>query len=357
MKLNRMICAVLALLMCFASVALAETTPSDAAQEPSMFPLDMEAMIGTKNYTFSCTLEELETQGVTITDEELESGYWHHANNGRAYFQVLLMGTRGDETELSVCGAKFAPDGTQVFTLPGGIVVGESNRADCVEVYGKPSYDTESYVRYNLARGKVVYSIEFDENGIVESFSMQSYGPYAWGFEFDGQAGVEQANLPDVKEMAFDEYILDGKMYKGQITLADLEKNGWVLDHTADLQSQIDAQGDAFVITNPLLVCSNGISTLQVLPINRSTDNTCALEDCGVLYFGVNVTDNVSIVLADGITLGCDYDDVVALFGEAISEEAHEDEGYTYYEHRVLGSMVYGFSVYDGVVMYIRVKA
>lgn len=348
MKLRKIVSLVLALMLCCMSIAFAQTAT------PSENPLDMEVMIGATVYNFSCTLDELEAQGITITDSELRDGYWHNANNGRAAFQVLLMGTKGDGTDLSVCGVKIEPDGSQTFVLPCGIVMGESTYDDCLAAYGAPDNISAFWVEF--ARDKVQYRIYFDDNNVIREMQMISYGPLSWGFEFDDQAGVEQENLPDPFTMAFDEYILDGKLYKGQITLADLEENGWVLDHAADLSEEIAPQGNDLLINNSRLVLFNGESTLQVFPINRSTEETCTLAECSVLYIGVNSADNVSLVLADGITIGSSYDDVIATFGEATSEEDYSDDGYIYYKHKAMGSVTYGFSVADGEVIYIRVQ-
>lgn len=350
-KMKRIFAIVLSMMLAACGCAAAETvvTPSEA-------PLDMEAMIGGKIYTFACTLEELEEQGVRISEEELKEDCWHSANNGRAAFEVLLQGTKGESEELSVAGAKFVPDGNQVFTMPGGIVVGQSTKEDCIAAYGETNVGTTNTNWFKMARDKVQYRVSYDEDMVVKEFQLISEGPLSWGFEFDGQAGAEQTDLPDPTAMAFDEYILDGKLYKGQITLADLEANGWVLDHSADLESMIEPQGDKWLVINPILVMYNGESTLQVFPINRSTEEERALGECEVLYIGVNEADGVSLVLADGLTIGCAYSDVETLFGKAGNIDEYEEEGYTYYEHEVMGGITYGFSVYDGIVKYIRVK-
>jgi len=349
MKLRKLFAVLLAVMLTVCSCAMAETV------SVSTNPLDMEVMIGNKVYTFACTLEELEAQGITITADGLNANYWHDANNGRAGFDVLLQGTKGDDANLSVCGVKVTPNSGQPITMPGGIVIGESTRDDCLAAYGTPYVDNDTSIWYNMARNKVQYRIYFDDNMVIKDFQMISYGPYSWGFEFDGQAGVEQSDLPDPTSMNFDQYIIDGKLYSGQITLADLTANGWVLDHSTDLSVEVDPQGKAIMISNPLLVLGNGESTLQVFPINRS-EAACALSECGVLYVGANLGDNVSIVLADGLTLGDSYDAFVATFGEAGSTEDHSDDGYIYYEHTVMGGVTYGFRVTDGIVSYIRIR-
>lgn len=357
MTIRKITALLLALMLTLCTGALAEVTPSEAAALPSADPLDMQAMIGNKIYDFACTLEEIEEQGINIVEDELKEGYWHAANNGRASFRLLLMGTLGDTEELSVAGVSFVPEGTQVFTMPGGLVVGKHTQADALAAYGTPHVDNDYCDWFQFTRGKIEYRVYYnEETDTIREFQMISRAPLSWGFEFDGQAGVEEKDLPDPSAMDFDEYILDGKLYKGRISLDDLEENGWVLDHGEDLNAELEPQGDMMFVLNTILVCYNGESTLQVFPINRSCDAACKLGECDVMYIGVGETDGASIVLADGLTIGSSYDDVLATFGEAAHVEDHSEDGYIYYEHKAMGSVTYGFSVYDGIVKYIRVK-
>ncbi len=364
MKFCKILVIALALMFVCMGAAFAETaTPSEPSVEitdtPSARALDMQVKISGKIYDFACTMDELAAQGITICADELAIDRWLDAHNGRAYFQVLLSATKGDETTPAVCGVKIRADGNQTFELPGGLTIG-STKEEVIAALGAPGTDSGNLAFFNFSRRKVEFRCYFDENAEgmpLKEIQMISYAPLSWGFDFDGQAGVQQENLPDPTTMGFDEYIIDGKLYKGDITLAQLEENGWVLDHSQDLEAQIDPQADSLVVINKTMVLFNGVSTMQVLPYNPSDDTACALKDCSVLYLGANVADMLEITLADGIAIGSPYADAAALFGEAKSAEENAEDGYTYYEHKVIGNVTYGFSVYaDGNISYLRIR-
>jgi len=353
MKTRKILIVLSVLLLTACALAFAEsaTPPEPAAEELLYTPYDLQVRIGGKVYDFACTLDELAQQGVRIAQSELTAGRWHRANNGRASFGVLLQGTKGDESELSVCGVQIEPDGNQIFELPGGIVIGRSTVDDCIAAWGEA--ETASQYWQDFWHGKVQIKAYYDDSGLIRRFEMISHGPVSWGFDFDGQAGKAQADLPDPMHMAFDEYILDGKLYAGQITIADLEENGWVIDHSMNLDEKIKPQGGAMFVLNPKLTCFNGASTLVVSPVNRSDEKECALGECAVQYISVSEADGTSLTLADALTIGSRYSEVEALFGTAKSSYS-QDEG-MFYQHEVMGGVIYGFMVRSGVVTEIRI--
>ncbi len=352
MKTRKIVALLLVALLTLACMLPACAEDAEDAATDDIRLTDVK--IGSKVYSFDAPLEAFEAQGITITASELKPDYWLSANDGRASFDVLVSGTKGDPDVLSVCGVRVRPDGNQTFELYGGIVIGPE---PCTKEQIHAAYGESTNNWYNFRRKKVQYRVYYNDDDTVREIQILSSFPMAYGFEYSDLAGVADENLPDPKAMGFDEYILDGKHYKGQITLQDLVDDGWLLDASIDLNQEVEPQGAAaFFISNPFIVCFNGKSTLQVFPINRSVDTACKLSECGVLYVGANEADDVDVVLANGITLGTPYEDVVALFGEATRTEDHSDDGYMVYDHTVMDTVTYTFSVSDGLVKYISIQ-
>lgn len=342
-----------ALLIMCAAAACAEETADTAPLAEQL----MQVKIGGKTYSFAAPLEELTAQGITINASELKPDYWYTANNGRASFEVLLTATHGDSSKLSVSGITIRPKDNQTYELYGGVVIGpqQGTREEICASFGKKPSEY-SYDGMNFCNNQVSVTVSYDDEGMWERVQIDSDIPSAYGFEYSELAGAAQENLPDPKTMAFDEYIIDGKLYKGKITLADLEANGWLADVTVGLNTSVEPQGNDIFVSNPVIDCYNGRGMLRVFPINRSTTDTCKLSECGVLYVGVGKSNDVDVVLADGITLGSPYADAVAVFGEASYTRDESDKGYIMYRHNVVNSMTYEFSVTDGVITYIQIQ-
>lgn len=354
MNLRKYLVLLLGTLLLFACMTTGYA--EDAAQgDQALIDLLTTIKIGSNTYSIIAPLEEVEAQGITITAEERKLDSWLMANNGRATFNVKLSGTNGDSSKLSVCGVEINPDGNQKFELYGGIVLGPepSTREQVLAVYGRPFASTNVAVTYSFFSDKMRYSIYFNDDNTIRRIEIKSDLPMAYGFEYSDLAGKADENLPDPKTMAFDEYIVEGKFYKGEMMLQDLVDDGWLLDSAIDPNEEVEPKGESRVIT-----LFNGKCTLQLQLINRSADTPCKLSECGIVYFDVSKVGNASIVLADGITIGSPYADVVALFGEANRMSDHSSySDDIYYEHTVMGYRLYCFYVYadNGAVKTIRV--
>lgn len=345
MKFQRVSLLLLAILLsiaCMIPACAEETAPVDIGLT--------EVKIGSKVYSFSMPVSDFEAQGITFNSSELKPDYWYQANNGRASFSVLVSGTKNDPNTLSVCGVDIAPDGNQTFELRGGIVIGPE---PCTKAQIEAAWGESEYNSYNFCYLKLHYYVFYNEDDTVRHIQIVSEMPLSYGFEYSELAGVPDENLPDPTTMAFDEYIIDGKLYKGQITLQDLVDDGWLLDSTLDLNKEVEPQGNGGLILNNIITCYNGKSMMQVFPINRSTDTPCKLSECGVLYMDISRSNNLDVTLADGMTLNKPYSDAVAVFGEA----SRVDEEASFYTHTVIGSVQYGFSVdSEGNVSAIRIQ-
>ena len=125
---------------------------------------------------------------------------------------------------------------------------------------------------------------------------------------------------------------------------------------------------EGLVTKNPVLVqlmgmCSvlaittslfNGIGMMRAYVYNDSTAEPCDVVDAIVGSMGVNIADETGIVLADGITNGSSFDDVVATYGTNYDERDEDD--YKSYTFSMGSSVKTKFNVIDNTVIYIEIQ-
>ncbi len=175
----------------------------------------------------------------------------------------------------------------------------------------------------------------------------------SYGSAVSAQAGVEQSDLPAVEDMAFNQFVLDGKLYQSGDTLQKLLDNGWILPASRAADTMIEAldgsraSGDRFDLYN-----GSGIVTVAVY---NTMDSECALAECEINEVTVDANGNVSFTAADGLKLGSSYADAAALLGEATSPKTNED-GSTVNTFSVLNNLKYEITDINGSVSNISIR-
>ncbi len=302
---------------------------------PSDKPIDMQVKVGKKIYTLAGPLSCLEEQGLSYVDpDRAKAGYWVEVTTGRTTFDVLLDAADRDnatpETTF-VCGYQFERKESLNVTLPKGLDLATATRADVLAAYGTPSSEGDNYVAYRLNRDYVSLYFYFEEEGdtsLIKLLEFTSSIPYRFGCGITSEAATGE-NLPDPTDFTFSQFILDGVYYGDGITLQDLLDRGWVMD-TAFVDDELKAQGgNSFFISGVRVVLYNGRGMMTVFLYNPAEEGTCKASEGEILSIGVNVADNTSLVVADGLTFGNTLDDVTATFGTNYNTD--ENDGYTAY--------------------------
>ena len=347
----------LALALCLAAAALAEEAP---ALSDSLY--DLQVKLGNKVYRCADTVEGLKEQGLSFEAEELKPGYYYTVNTGRAFFSVVVDALDRENAapeDLWVCGYRLDAAETPNAEIIHGIVVGEATRASVVEAFGAPTHDYGSSINYQFHRYTIDADFSFDgegEDAKLTEVSFYSSIPKNYGPEVSELAGVEQEGLPAPADLSFDQFILDGKLYQGKFRLQDLLDQGWRLSAEAQ-GDQLEAQGDSsYFISVNTYTLFNGKSMINAFVYNDAAgEGTCSPAEAAVVSVGVNVADDTSILLADGITNGSTLDEVTAVYGTNY-ETYDNSDGYTEYTFRYGDHVVTKFNIMDDKVVYIEIQ-
>ena len=349
----------LALMMICGTAAVAES----AAELSDKVHL-LEVKLGAKVYSFAGTVEEIQAQGIHFASDTIKPGYSYKADNGRQSFKVLVDAEDRDTATAEntfVCGYELTAENNGSAVIYGGIVVGEATRADLHAAWGEPGYTNgRDYENFKFMRDCVsirVYYVSDAPDAQIKSVEARSDIILEYGMEVSKLAGIEDENLPDPTSFSFYQFILDGKFYDSRnLKVADLTDKGWRLS-ARDARQMLKPTGGGFLISGAIVYLFNGISTVQAFVYNAASDgDEIPLGECNILYIGANRGDNVSLIVADGLTIGSTFDEVKATFGTNYNEEPHEDKGYTFYEY-TMNDTRNGFSVgSDNTVIYIRVQ-
>jgi len=359
MKLSRIAAIVLCLVL-LCSAAFAEFVPTP-------HPLDFEILVGKSQYSFPMSIAQAKEAGIIFDDE---AGIYTNktlldgkaikvpAGNGRSAFYAHIMLTpeavvtkNYNENTLYVGGVDVESDSPQSIELPGGLILGKSTFDECMAAYGEPDYmsDEKDYASYDFNRDYTTIKLRF-KDGILDN---------AEGFTHLGRFGLEfspaapDAEPADPTTIPYSSFILNGKLYNGKLTYRDLEADGWKIDSRL-LERELEPAG-SFIIMGLNTYLYNGEGLLNVFLYNPSENENCSVEDASVLYVGAGYADNVSFVLADGLTFGSTLDDVTASFGD--NADIEEKEGYTFHTYSGLSNgAACSFSVADNEVFYLRVQ-
>ena len=356
-SLVKLLSLALALLLCLATAAFAEEA-SDVL--PSDKPMDLEVKIGTKIFCFSDTVEGAKEQGIRFESDDLKPGYYYNANNGRVPFKVLIDAYDRDGENPGpsyVCGYKLDAAEAPKAVLPHGVVLGEATRKSIIEAFGTPKGEYSDYLSYQFQRSYVSAYFYFDgegEDAPLTRMEMSSSIGLRFGMGVSDLAGVSQDGIPDPTEFSFDQFVLDGKFYEGKVPLKTLLDNGWRLD-LADTGEKLEPRREGSIFINlTSLTLFNGIGMMRAYVYNDSTAEPCDVVDAIVGSMGVNIADETGIVLADGITNGSSFDDVVATYGTNYDERDEDD--YKSYTFSMGSSVKTKFNVIDNTVIYIEIQ-
>ncbi len=317
--------------------------------------MDMQVKLGNKIYTFADSIDGIKAQGVRFVDDELKAGEFHEANNGRIAFKVKVGAADEKSTgseSLYVCGYEFNSKESLNAEISCGIKVGVSTRADVLNAFGTPTtpnFTDKDYLAYMLNYNYLLVRFYFsgneDESTLIR-VEAESDIPFSYGLEVSEFAGKEAENLPDPMTFNFDQFIIDGKFYEGALKLQDFLDNGWRLDsRIADKVLQDEYRTEDVVLFN-------GVNMIFVSVENRQGTDSLPIADGDVEYVGVLKADDTSIIVADGLTIGSSFEDVMATFGSNYFESVSGD--YTTYSYH-LGKTTNMFFVKDDIVEAISV--
>lgn len=347
----------LALLLCLAGTAFAEA--QDTAPQLSDRLFDLQVAIGNKVYNCANTIEGLKAEGLRFEAAVVVPGRWYKVNNGRQSFEVAVDALDRDnwtEEDVYVCGYRINASDVPNARIFKDVVLGEATHKSFVEAFGPDGRDSDDHLFYTFNRRHVQAYIWFEDNGEdapLRSVEITSSIPLRFGLGVSEQAGVEQEGLPDPSDFAFDQFVIDGKLYEGKLKVSDLLANGWRID-VSDADKELEPQGGMSYINTTDLTLFNGNGMMRAYAYNSGSGSNCPITAGTVLSVGVNVADGTSMIVADGITFGSTLDDVIATYGSNYSESEQDD--YIRYTFKMGNSVRTIFNVMDGKVVYIEVQ-
>lgn len=339
-----------ALLLC--GMALAETPNIHTVTLPS-----------GQSYSFPMSVAECEAAGIPLPElNPLSAGQYYPSvsvNNGREQFSVRVE-TDAATGEFYVTGFDITADETSGASIA-GITVGETTQNEVYNLLGadkngKMPGDGEDMTYYYFL-GHESLSIYFDSadaNAAAKHIIVDSDIPGTYGTVFSAQAGVEEDNLPAAADMAFNQFILDGKLYQSGDTLQKLLDNGWILPASRSADTMIDAldgsraSGDRFDLYN-----GSGIVKVAVY---NTMEADCTLAECVINEVNVDLVGNVSFTAADGLQIGSSSADAAAILGEASKQETNEDGSITS-TFSVLNNLKYEIIDVNGSVTSISIRS
>ncbi len=345
--LSILIAALLALSL-MGGAALAEgtaETEQPAAPAPEFDLKDLTVHFGSKNYTFPMTVEQCGEVGISVSAfNPLSEGTFYSAidaDNGRSSFQLRIELIDGEHWATGVVPRMDRTPGATI----GGVVIGETTRAQLLAGLGEPHYSGSNNVSYRAFGGYIIWDIYFESDAadaVVSRLTAYSKIPGDFGAEFSDLAGVEADDLPDVTSMAFNEFILDGKCYAKGSTIQDLLDNGWVLPKDKPADSMIE--GSAGFLVHGVNDCLyNGKSLVRIGAYNFTAE-AVPFSSCIITEVLAYEDYDASLILADGITFNSPISDCETTLGAAQSSEVDE-----------LGNTTYKFKVLNGVIYEIHV--
>ncbi len=357
MKFSRIAALILCVIL-LCSAAFAEFVPTEKIH-------DLEIMVGASTYAFPMSIAQAKAAGIVFddeaaiyTDEKIEGRYLRSfpASNGVSAFKLTVMclpegaGGNYNENTLYAAGMIIENDVTEAVELAGGLKLGESSLQDCIAVLGEPYMvlENKSRATFRLNHDLTFFSLDFKDGVLSEVNAYTTMGKY--GLEFSPAA--PDAELPDYASMTPDQFILNGKLYSGKLTYADLAKDGWVMDYT-NAADTLDPSGNSYMIWGLSPMLYNGESMLQAFLYNPAETGTCTMAEGTVKYLAVYDGDGTELILANGLTIGSTYEEMTAALGTEAS--VTEKEGYTSYEYKDdetgAGCL---FHVADGKITYVR---
>ena len=310
-------------------------TASATKADPAVEPLNMELEIDGKVYILSGTLKDITEQGIVVLESEnkvlgkaiLFPGFWYPASVGETQFSILLSEDRiGDDVYVS--GFRINQDSSPYAKL-GGIQLGKSTAKDIKKLLGNPEEDDKSSIHYSYKRSyaSVTFTFESDKKGApLKRIEVADTTPFLFGAGVSEAAGKEDKDLPEPKDLQKYQFILDGKLYADDVTVADLMENGWRIS-TDDVDKEWKPRGTSAVGSWSINMY-NGIGFIVPLVYNDSMTDPCTTEKCKVRCIYVEESDGTSIWVENGFTIGATLGDIQRAFDDI---EIEKKDGYTNY--------------------------
>lgn len=315
-----------------------------------------------QSYTFPMSADACREAGIPLSElAPLSAGQYYPSvkvNNGREQFAVRVEPDAATG-EFYVTGFSLTVDDVADAALA-GITLGKTTQTEVYELLGADRNNTlpgtsDSMIYYYSMdhESLYIYFDSADANAAAKHIIASSDLVSTYGTQFSAQAGVEEQDLPAAADLAFNQFILDGKLYQSGDTLQTLLDNGWILpasrsaDHLIDARDGSRASGDRFDLYN-------GSSLVEVAVYNIA-ESECALADCLINQIVANQEGNVALTVSDGLTIASNAADAASIFGEAASQSANED-GTVVNTFNVLHNLQYEITEQDGVVTSISIR-
>lgn len=315
-----------------------------------------------KSYTFPMSADECKAAGIALPElGALSAGQYYpsvNVNNGREQFSVRV--------EMDAATGEFCVTGFDLSLndIPdaalAGITLGKTTQTEVYELLGADhsgtlpgTSDSMTYYYYLGHEALHIYFDSADANAVAKHVVASSDLVSTYGMQVSAQAGVEDEELPAAADLAFNQFILAGKLYQSGVTLQTLLDNGWILpaSHSAD---QLIAAREGSRASGERFDLYNGSSIVEVAVYNTS-ESECTLADCVINQIVADQEGRAALTFANGLTIGSDAADAAQFFGEATKQSANDD-GTVVTTFKVLRNLEYVITELDGVVTNISIR-
>lgn len=262
--------------------------------------------------------------------------------------------------EFCVTGFNLNVNDTTADASLAGITLGKTTQSEVYELLGADNKGTQpgtsdsmTYYYFMGHESLTIYFDSADANAAARHIIVSSDLPGTYGTQVSEKAGVAEENLPAAADLAFNQFILDGKLYQSGDTLQALLDNGWILPATRSADKMIEARrgsrasGDRFDLYN-------GSSIVEVAVYNTS-EAECPLSDCKINQIVVDQDGKAALTVADGLTVSSTASVAAKLFGDASNQSA-EDDGSVVNTYTVLNNLEYAITELDSVVTGISIR-
>ena len=354
---------------------------------------DLQVKMNGRIYTFCDSIDGMKNQGVDL-GAQVKADRWYRVGDEEHFFELLTGKTADPEEGLCVCGIRIQDTNWTDAEIAKNIILGKTTTKELFEKLGEPFDENlpdidggfsfrylpeHQYVKAEFGfrlKKEMSYDDmetaieEFDSweefladarfgGAVLSSIEVTTKIPGRFGLEKELTALAESNAVLNPDELGFDEFLLNGVLYKGHITIRDLVENGWKIDdHDTDKEFEATVGGGHINSWNVWMYDGNGL--ICVFPYNRATEGTCKLQDCDVMAIQVSDEDNVSLIIKGGLTPGVAYNEVLSVFDVEYKENqkkyrAEELRDYIRYEFQ-MDDADYLFHVKDNTVIEIRVE-
>lgn len=290
------------------------------------------------------------TTSMVFKNEDGLTCYARMANFGQDVLpltECTVVGFSAEKVYLDKAG--------DTFTLPAGIIYGESGKDDITAAYGEPDdlYEGSSLISMTYKDGiynsvKLGLDPETDTLMKVELFKLEA----AEGGDQSAAAAPEATSdeVPEAiskykapAELGDDLYSFnveyDGALYTLPAPVAEFEKNGWKVDEK-NSDVTVKAQSIGWI------TMKKAGSELRVMAKNYS-DKATGIKNCFVTSVkAASYGPDLTVKLPNGIERGMSEADLQAAVKD-VNFETSEEGSYTYYQ-------IYKNTKLDSIVLYVK---